>query len=462
VIPQGCLIGLDAGDELLDQYRGLNHSIEALRGKERNLVRDVRDLALRVEGRPWPEPGRQALRRFFRTAPPGVVIHTRDGWGIYLGRARAGGVGLFLFGTEVKLVLEYRHIDYLPGEDFVVPVPATIQFLEDPVTDVTTLLSDELLQEMLDTLNALPLPDLDAQLSAHRAELEKRHQSARERLLGQLDDTRAGIGGLNEQRATHPCHTCPRRKEHQQNLKHVNALERERAYVEASLQEEVNAENDRIRGIIGGIRNVLHRFNYLHRGYPTAKADLLADVFDTNGLIICEMIDRQLVDSLGPIDLAEVFSWFAFDRDSRFANHYHLPNHLILVRRRLEDMQHQILAAERGNGLFISNGHNIGFYGAMRDWCRGATMSAITEQLELSEGDLVLTFNKTIDLMRQVREMLGNVAPDHPLRENLFHAERMVKRDIVEQSLTLGFLPIASDQGEREPDEIVAAPVDGE
>ena len=39
-------------------------------------------------------------------------------------------------------------------------------------------------------------------------------------------------------------------------------------------------------------------------------------------------------------------------------------------------------------------------------------MSAITEQIDLSEGDLVLTFNKTIDLMRQVREMIANVAPD--------------------------------------------------
>ena len=48
----------------------------------------------------------------------------------------------------------------------------------------------------------------------------------------------------------------------------------------------------RIRGIIRGIRTVLHRFDYLHRGYPTAKADTLADVFDTNGLIICEMLDK--------------------------------------------------------------------------------------------------------------------------------------------------------------------------
>jgi len=214
------------------------------------------------------------------------------------------------------------------------------------------------------------------------------------------------------------------------------------------LHEEHAAEDERIRGIINGIRNVLHRFNYLHRGYPTGKADMLADVFDTNGLVVCEMIDRGLVDNLNPADLAEVFSWFAYDRDSRFQNTYTLPNQLVLLRRRLEDMEHQILATERGSGLFISQGHNPGFYGAMRAWCNGASVSSIIEHIALSEGDLVLTFNKTIDLMRQVRDMLHNVDPERPLRQSLAEAERLIKRDIVEQSLTLGFLPIQMESDE--------------
>jgi ATP-dependent RNA helicase HelY len=78
-------------------------------------------------------------------------------------------------------------------------------------------------------------------------------------------------------------------------------------------------------------------------------------------------------------------------------------------------------------------------------------MVEITESIELSEGDLVLTFNKTIDLLRQVREMLEDVMPDHPLRITLREAERLLRRDIVEQSLTLGFAPII-DEGEMEED----------
>jgi ATP-dependent RNA helicase HelY len=223
----------------------------------------------------------------------------------------------------------------------------------------------------------------------------------------------------------------------------VTSLHRERSRIETLLDHERLDEDERIQGLIRGIRDVLHRFDYLHRGYPTSKADTLANVFDTNGLILCEMIDRGFLDRLPPSELAEVFSWYAYDRDFRFNNTYSLPKRLILLRRRLDELEREVLGAERSNGLLISTGRSDGFYGAMRAWCHGATMSRIIEQIQLSEGDLVLTFNKTIDIMRQAREMLAQVMPDHPLRDELERAEALVRRDIVEQSLSTGFLPLA-------------------
>ncbi|MGI8477893.1 MAG: hypothetical protein ACR2OO_16210, partial [Thermomicrobiales bacterium] len=195
---------------------------------------------------------------------------------------------------------------------------------------------------------------------------------------------------------------------------------------------------------IWGIREVLHRFGYFRRGFATEKADQLAGLFDNDGLILCELIDRQLLDDLLPEELAEVFSWFSFDRDFRYTNHFTLPDQLVLLRRRMEDLEHAVLNEERDNSLYISEGHNASFYGAAGAWCRGLTMVEIGAAIELSEGDLVMTFNKTIDLMRQLREMLADVLPDHPLRQSLRDAEKLLRRGIVEQSLTLGFAPIAS------------------
>ena len=111
------------------------------------------------------------------------------------------------------------------------------------------------------------------------------------------------------------------------------------------------------------------------------------------------------------------------------------------------------ISEEREHSLFISEGHNRRFYGPARAWCLGKTMVEITETIQLSEGDLVLTFNKTIDLVKQVREMLEDVKPEHGLIGPLRQTEKLLCRGIVEQSLNIGFAPIES-----EPEPTVTAP----
>ncbi len=450
-VPKGCLIGLEAGDELLDEYRVINATLTTQQHKERRTQQTLSDAERSSSSPPWPEPGRQALRRAFRAAPIGLLAHHRThGWGVYLGRGARGGVGLFLFGKRIELVSEYRQIDYLT-DGKVVRVPKGLFEPPDVVTNATELVPANEITNLWRRAKRLGLPDLDAMATEHRAKEQTRLTGQLARLGRQANEVHEQTRSLQDAREQHPCHRCPVRKEHRDSLIRLERLEKERRALEEILAREVDAEEARIRGVIRGIREVLHRFGYLHRAYPTSKADMLADIFDNDGLILSELIDRGVLDRLPPEDVAEVFSWFSFDRDFRYANHYTLPDPLVLVRRRLEELEHAVLGEERDNGLYISEGHNPSFYGAARDWCRGATMAEIGETIELSEGDLVLTFNKTIDLMRQVREMLAGVMPEHPLRASLQQAEKLLRRGIVEQSLTLGFAPIETPPLEPEP-----------
>ena len=115
-IPQGCLIGLEAGDELLEDYRRLTRSLMAAQNKERRLESERAGVLRELDAAtPWAEPGRQALRRAFRTATPGAVAHARDGgWAILLGKGAQGGVGRFLFRDgSIQFLTEYRQIDHL-------------------------------------------------------------------------------------------------------------------------------------------------------------------------------------------------------------------------------------------------------------------------------------------------------------------------------------------------------------
>jgi ATP-dependent RNA helicase HelY len=442
-IPQGCLIGLEGGEELLEDYRRVNRSLTAAQNKERRLESEQAAVRRVVSASmPWAVPGRQALRRAFRLAEPGMVAHAADlGWAIFLGKGAQGGVGRFLFRDgAIRLVAEYRQLDYLTDKRVV--LPEILREPADTIASASELLDEQDLAATWAAVDALDLPDLDAMAAEHRRLEEERAAARMAALGGNLADAATQSRELWQERKDHPCHECPRRNEHRDYLTQVDRLDKERRSLEEALGREIDLEEERLRNVIRGIRNVLHRFGYLHRGYPSEKADMLAEVFDNDGLILCEMIDRGILDSLPPEDLAEAFSWFSFDREFRYGNRFILPDRLVLARRRIEDVEHAVLSEERGEGLAISEGHNPNFYGAARAWCRGATMAEIGDHIELSEGDLVMTFNKTIDLLRQVSEMLAHVKPNHPLGSRLRQAERLLKRDIVEHSLALGFAPI--------------------
>lgn len=442
-IPKGCLIGLDGGDELLEDYRLLIGTLTTTEQKLRRIEEEQARTLSALEASPWPEPGRQALRKVMRSASPGFVLHDRlHGWGVYLGKAETG-IGTFAFDRKITVVPEYRQIDYVSDGNYVeLPEKIRNQLTLGTMPEKVTIKDAK---EIATQLRSLELPELEAMRDEHR--LRESDRIATEialsaKVLEEACDQRQALISTRDQ---HPCHRCPVRKEHRNHLHRIDRLEQERALLESILEREQDAEDARIRGVIRGIREVMDRFGYMHRGYPTAKADMLASVFDNDGLILCELVDRGLLNALAPSDLAEVFSWFSFDRDFRYGNRLTLPNHLLALRKRIEDIEHTILGEERDHGLYISEGHNSTFYGAARAWSNGQSMIQITESIELSEGDLVLTFNKTIDLLRQVREMLDDVLPDHPLRTSLREAERLIRRDIVEQSLTLGFAPIVDE-----------------
>ncbi|HET8626169.1 MAG TPA: DEAD/DEAH box helicase [Thermomicrobiales bacterium] len=505
-VPRGCLIGYDDGDDLLHEYGRLGKAVEAAQRKARSLQEELERQRSAVTTPPWQEPGRQAVRNAFRTLVPGSLVHLRrHGWSAFLGRG-GEGIGLFLpldppttraeaaspaapadqpdtapastteapagaaddvaanpastpdsrFPTPgsaplpVIRALEYRQVDYLTPRGAWIELPPALLDLPGPVADVTPLIGEQAVARLRVARAAAGVPDLDAWAARHRAQRARQLAGELAHLEAERDEAQAQGRQLIEARNSHVCHDCPVRKEHRHNQRRRERLEAEYAERNEQLTRESRLEEERVRGIIRSVANVLHRFGYLHRGQPTGKADMLAGIFDNNGLIIAELLDQGLLDALKPADLAEVFSWFAFDREFRYANRYQLPPHLLDLRERIDEVQRAVLASERYHHLFISTGYNETFFGAVRAWCDGALMSRLTEAIELSEGDLVLTINKTLDLMRQVRQMLATVMPNHPLRATLAAAERLALRDIVAQSYTVGLLPQSPDTSDAE------------
>lgn len=479
-VPVGCLIGYDNGEELLDEYEHLGRVLDEIRRREKKAEQNLVYLEARRDELPWKRPERDFLRRQFRTLPRGGVVHLGEyGWAIYLGRGLGAVVGLFLgiggHGSptgeesdaehvptmEVIPVTEYRQVDYLPEPPVHIELPYPLTTLAVPPTlGIDELLSPEEMDQLRGEIAFAmeQLPDLEAWIEEHRSVQARQIEAASEKARAQLGEVREEVRQAAEVERTHVCHTCPVRKEHRSYRRIRARLMIDRDAADKRLNERRHFEESRLQNTLRGLVNVLAQFNYLRKGELTYKAHKLADIFDTNALMLTEMTEGGYLDGLKPEDLAEVCSWFAYDRDIDFQNRLLIPRYLITLRHELDDLQNAIFSAERRQDLSITTGYNTFFFGAARAWCKGTSIGELLQRMELSEGDLVMTFNKTLDLMRQLREMFAHQDPENPLRLAFAEADRMMRRGVVEMAQSIGFAPLPERPAEIGEEEEAPAP----
>ncbi|MDQ2682581.1 MAG: DEAD/DEAH box helicase, partial [Chloroflexota bacterium] len=225
-IPKGCLIGLEQGDELLEDYR----RIVSLRTTGEQSVRRLQKLVREVErsrpSTPWGEVNRQALRKLFRHAGPGIVLyHRKRGWGTFVTKpVGGGGIGLAIFGSDLVHIGEYQDVLYVSDN------------IRNNVPDelVARIMADgqpsaEELAAVSAQLDVDVLPDIEAQIAEHEQRQRALVAEELEKTTVELAEAEANIEALDEERDRHPCHRCDRRREHRDYLIQVERLDRERA-----------------------------------------------------------------------------------------------------------------------------------------------------------------------------------------------------------------------------------------
>jgi ATP-dependent RNA helicase HelY len=416
----------------LRAYRAQERALEKARREAQRLRQEEQALLATVTEPVWPQPEKHEIRERLRGFSGGEAVYLADhGWGIYLGRPSLDQVALVLVGTRVLTLDRYTAIAYLPPAVPRVDLPAALQSLSGPVEDVRTLLTAEEWAALQQAIAALALPDLAAWAAEvqaeRRAALEPRLANLRERLA----QVEARIADLEAALRANPCFPSRARQQAQLLVHRAERLRQrlfERRQELAELQE---TKRTHIRQTLRSLQRVLQALGYLQDGRLTAKARWLCDLFDPNGLILCELIERRSLEALAPAELVEVLSWFAYDRDSTFINRASLSPALVALRDEIMAIQREVLRCERQHGLDLTPGLTFSFYGLAYAWCQGASFADLLDLAALPEGDLILTFNKTLDLMRQLRDMLRRNWPDSPLLAKLAAGERLMRRGLV-------------------------------
>ena len=302
-IPQGCLIGLEAAKSFSRITAGQSVAGRgAEQGAPARRASAQRSTASSRRQRPGAEPGRQALRRAFRSAPPGTVAHARDGGWAHLPRQRHAGRRrpIPLPRRLDRLLTEYRQIDSPHARSAsncrrsfrtrrtTSPTPPQLggkRRLNAPLEDGRRARGCPI---------STPWRRSTARIEEERAALASpgprwRCRRGHERRRNRSGRTGRSTLATNARGAN----------EHRDYLAQVDRLDKERARPRRSARPR-----DRPRRGTLAQRHPRHPQRappirlFAPRAIPTEKADMLAEVFDTDGLILCEMVDRGVLDNL--------------------------------------------------------------------------------------------------------------------------------------------------------------------
>ena len=206
-------------------------------------------------------------------------------------------------------------------------------------------------------------------------------------------ETKALLNKMHE----YPCDNCKLYKKHSKN---VEVLSRFSVRLK-KLEKEIDRQRDIFWNKFLAHRNVLIEMGYLIDDYPTERGVTTAQIRSENELFIAEIIFSNILENLTPSQLAAVVCAVTTE-DLRIDIPY-LPisepvrktlNLIRNIRRKVEKVQNKYLVDAP---MYI----NPYFSSLIELWVDGAEWETITEQIDMGEGDIVRSFKRVVDVLRQ-------------------------------------------------------------
>lgn len=194
------------------------------------------------------------------------------------------------------------------------------------------------------------------------------------------------------------CDTCKLYKKHSKNVEVIA-----RIYArQHKLEKEMDRQRDIFWNKFLSHRSVLIDFGYLKEDYPTDWGMTTSQIRSENELYLSQIIFSDALQNLTPAQLAAVVSAVTTE-EQRTDMMYGLPlsepvrkslNLIRNIRRKIDKVQKRYSVEAP---LYINP-----FYSSLIElWVDGAEWETIAESLDVGEGDIVRSFKRTVDVLRQ-------------------------------------------------------------
>jgi ATP-dependent RNA helicase HelY len=220
------------------------------------------------------------------------------------------------------------------------------------------------------------------------------------------------LAALRSSLREHPCHGCPERDTHARWAERHRKLARETA----EMRQRVAATTHSLARQFERIRALLIERGYLTGSgeHPvTESGERLARIYGESDLLAAECIRTGVFSGLEPAELAAVVSTLVFEARREGSGASATPGGAVAeavaaVRRLSAELE----SDERRHRLARTREPDAGFAWPVYRWTRGESLEAVLEAGdELSAGDFVRWCRQVLDLLDQLRHVLGDAEP---------------------------------------------------
>ena len=193
------------------------------------------------------------------------------------------------------------------------------------------------------------------------------------------------------------CDNCKLYKKHSKTLEVLTRFDARLS----KLDKEIERQKDIFWNKFLAHRSVLTDFGYLKDDYPLEKGVTTSQIRSENELFVAEVIFSHVLEDLKPSQLAAVVC--ALTTEDLRIDIPHLPisepvrktlNQIKNIKRKLEKAQGRYNIEDP---MYI----NAYFSSLIELWVEGAEWETITEQIDVGEGDIVRSFKRVVDVLRQ-------------------------------------------------------------
>jgi superfamily II RNA helicase len=227
----------------------------------------------------------------------------------------------------------------------------------------------------------------------------------------------------------HLCHTCPVLDEHlsaHDNVRHLT-LQIE------SLEEQIEKQQELYLAEFVNFTKVLDHFGHLKNGKPTEAGELNAHIRATNGLMIAEVLRRETLKGLEPVEMAAIVSTLIFE--PRRNMNVHLDGVPRSVKAAMEAVFHigaDIQFVQEQFGIRVPVNIEVALVPSILAWGRGADWPKVAGAIDLDDGDLVRAFRQLIDLLHQLK-----LAPGLPIETTtaIANSIKLIDRDVISATI---------------------------